>query len=452
MLVFLPLVLLATGILVSVVTAAFGKKKLTRGVTALSLLGCLVTSLPTVSGLYQPKTFFSEMLWLGGTYGVWHVGFCFLGLVALLLGLDTLRAEAETLLLLSTAGLIILSSANHLIMVFLGLEMVAFASYVLAGIVPKNSLAIEGAYKYFLWGAAMTAVFLLGISYLYGITGQMYFHILQGVPQTLTTDPLYLMAWVFIGTAILFKLAVVPFHVWAADVYGSAPRPAVGWIATAGKLSAIFLAAVFLWRLPINDNTKELISYLGAIAALIANLLAIQQKDLFRLLGYSSAAQGGYLLLGLVSSEGILASLIYAFLYGFMLLFTVHFLQSLPKTWQGWGYQKSQALGASVGLLAIAGVPPFPGFVGKYLLFLSAYKAGFEGPVFLALIAALVGMYAYWSPIAQFYAAKKSPSSIAFDWRIAAWVLLLLVVAWLPTYHWGWMDYFYGLGAFFTTR
>jgi NADH-quinone oxidoreductase subunit N len=278
--------------------------------------------------------------------------------------------EAFPLVLLLTAVLAILPASNHLVLAIIAIETVSLGGYVLVGLAWENRLAPEAAVKYFLLSAVGFAFLLFGLSYLYGLTGTLYLHHLWAFKWASWHDhALFALAVGLIGIGILFKLSVFPFHWWAPDVYGGATPGAAGLVVALGKLNGAFLAGLFLHYIELPSVWLMAFAGVAAASSLYGNLSALTQPSLQRMLGYSSVAHGGYILLALVSGpEGRLQGWVYALVYGLMsvLVFGLVGLKAEPldyKALRGLGYrQPGYALALGLGLAALSGMPPLVGF------------------------------------------------------------------------------------------
>lgn len=314
--------------------------------------------------------------------------------------------EYYFLLLMATTGMSVLVSAGEYITFFIGLETVTVTFVLLTCIRHRERKDVEGGLKYIILGSLAAALLLYGLSFLYGCQG----HTLIAAPAAWPIQqwhPILMLALALIIGGLGFKCAIVPFHMWAPDVYEAAPAPVVGYLASGAKAAcfaalARLLAPFFgdLWSRP-----AELIAILAAITMVAGNLMAIPQTNIKRLLAYSSIAQAGYILTGLVqpSSGGLKATLIYLFLYLFAVVpafVVVAFWRRVTdsndiQAFAGMGRRAPlPAAVLLVAMLSMAGIPPFAGFVGKFYLFISVA----ESHLWLAytgFIMSVVSVYYY---------------------------------------------------------
>ncbi len=364
--------------------------------------------------------------------------------------------EGYALTLWAAGALSLLAASNHLLLSLVALETVSFALIVLVGYTWAATHAPEAAIKYLLLSAVATAILVYGLSYLYGITGTLYLHTLKLVDWSVWQGHLlYRLAMGLILMGLLFKLSVFPLHWWAPDVYGGAAPGAAGIAVAFGKVGAAFFLGHIFHTVKALPGWQLILAFLAGISALYGNLMAITQTSLQRLLGYSSIAHGGYLLLGLVSgSEGVLQGWAYALAYGLMSLigFGLVSLEGAPveiERLRGLGYERAgYGAALALSLAALSGMPPLIGFLAKYGVFVTAFRSGLLMPALIALLGAIIGYYAYWKPIAALYQVTQSKVVMPLP-ILSVSVLILVVVGVLPFILWGWMDYLYGVAGYF---
>jgi NADH-quinone oxidoreductase subunit N len=334
------------------------------------------------------------------------------------------RGEFFPLLLFATMGMTLITAADDLIIVFLALEILSLALYVLSGFSFRRSSG-EAAMKYFLLGAFSSAFFLYGLAMTYGATGTTK---ITGVVHYLTgkTDP---TALAFIAVALLlvgfcFKVAVVPFHMWTPDVYQGAPTAVVSFMSAGTKVAA-FCALIRVLDVafqPLTWNWQPVVWTLAGLTVVVGALFALAQSDIKRMLAYSSIAHAGFILIGISSgnSQGIEAALFYLVSYALMIAgaFGIVMLVSgrgerdtSLTAYQGLG-RRQPVLGALLGLflLSLAGIPPMAGFLAKVAVFTAGVQAGAWPLVLLALLASVVAAFFYLRVIMLMY--MKEPVEV----------------------------------------
>ncbi len=382
-------------------------------------LGMLVIGRYTLVGV---------MVVLGATLAALALGWGYLSDHRLPIG------EYTALLLFASCGALCMFGSTNLLLMFLGLEILSVSAYVLAGLDVRNRLSVESALKYFLLGAVAAAFLLLGISFLYGVTGS--FDLASFSSSTLTLAPagqIYLVLGAgFFLVGIGFKVALAPFHTWTPDVYEGAPIPVTAWFASAVKAAAFLLFARVLVALTPNMPTyaTTLIAGLSVATMFVGNLAALWQDNMKRLLAYSSIAHAGYAALSFVTMASIpeagLSSLMwYLASYSVMTIGAFAVLQLLGRhgeevtsvaSMAGLG-ERHPWLAAmlSLFLLSLAGIPPTIGFMAKYFLFANLVSAGYVGLTIAAIVSSIISVGYYSYPIVVMYfrpVAAQTPRPI----------------------------------------
>ncbi|MGK7907849.1 MAG: NAD(P)H-quinone oxidoreductase subunit N [Synechococcus sp.] len=315
--------------------------------------------------------------------------------------------EFYVLLLTSSLGGMLLAGATDLIMVFVALETLSISSYLMAGYTKRDPRSNEAALKYLLIGASSTAIFLYGMSLLYGLSGGET-NMAQIAPALVDSGLAGTLALVFCISGISFKLAAVPFHQWTPDVYEGSPTPVVAFLSVGSKAAGFALALRFLNTVfpALVDEWRAVLAVLAILTMILGNVVALAQNSMKRLLAYSSIAQAGFVLIGLVvgTEAGYSSTLFYLLVYLFMNLgaFLCVTLFSLKTgtddiTEYSGLYQKDPflTLCLSVCLLSLGGIPPMAGFFGKIYLFWAGWQAGAYGLVLVGLFTSVVSIYYY---------------------------------------------------------
>jgi NAD(P)H-quinone oxidoreductase subunit 2 len=323
----------------------------------------------------------------------------------------TSLAEFIAILLSATLGGMFLSGANELVTIFVSLETLSISSYLMTGYMKRDPRSNEAALKYLLIGASSSAVFLYGVSLLYGLSGgeTQLNAIAKGLVSLESGQSLgILIALVFAIAGIAFKISAVPFHQWTPDVYEGSPTPVVAFLSVGSKAAGFALAIrLMTTAFPLVTEQWHFVFWALAILSLIlGNVVALTQTSMKRLLAYSSIAQAGFVMIGLIAGTdaGYASMVFYLLVYLFMnlggftcvILFTLRTGTDQISEYAGL-YQKDPllTLGLSICLLSLGGIPPLAGFFGKIYLFWAGWQAGLYGLVLLGLVASVVSIYYY---------------------------------------------------------
>lgn len=410
-------------------------------VFALSLSGLLITALLSLYTLILPVDLISNidtkisknMILFGGFSAYFDILFCLSGILVLLASRNYLQREYGeykeyySLILASITGMILIAHSNSLIILFIGIETMSIPFYILAGFFRTNQKSIEASIKYFLLGAFSTGFLVYGIAMIYGATGSLDISIISSKIQSGEAVQLYLkigIALIVIG--LCFKVAIFPFHQWAPDVYDGSPTVVSAFMSTAGKAAAlvgfIIIAKSFLPKNSFNEvssilntNFKLIIAILSAITMIVGNISALVQKNVKRMLAYSSVAHAGYLLMGIAANnpDGWNGIIFYSTAYMFMQIGAFIVVSVLERQTDNFisfeeysGLRNAHPFIAAVMamfMLSLAGIPPFAGFFGKYYLFVAAVKADLLWLTVIAVIASIISMYFYIGLILNMY-------------------------------------------------
>ncbi len=401
---------------------------------------------PLFPGIYRVDAF-SQVLKLGLT----------LGLVLTLLGSasvptvrETARPDLPIFLALSTAGMMMLVSATELLTLYVALELSAYALYAMVALHRDQRLGSEAAAKYLLFGAAASAMTLYGLSLLFGATGSTYLADIVAAAPT----PLYTLGVLLALAGIFYKLALLPFHAWAPDTYQGAPHQVAMFIGTTSKVAAIGIL-VRVVALAIGDGAsgpggslRAVLITLSVVSMTWGNLAALAQRDLKRILAYSTIAHAGYVLMGVLtlSELGLASGIFYALIYllvafaAFLAVSAVGQDGSNPTLESLGGlFSRAPVLMAAllVGLFGLAGIPPTPGFAGKWFIFSAAMDAGLFWLVFIGAVNATISLYYYLrmvkyavlKPQADAGASVSSQVPVSGSVRAASYLVMALVVA-----------------------
>nr|BAL52543.1 NADH dehydrogenase I subunit N [uncultured Chloroflexota bacterium] len=387
------------------------------------------------------------------------------GLLGLLLAYGSIRrqgierGEYYTLLLFSVGGMMLMAQASDLIVLFLGLELLSIPLYVLAAFAAPQLDSEEAGLKYFLLGAFASGFLLYGIALLYGASGTTA---LEGIAGALSRGHNLLFS---IGAALIlvglgFKVAVVPFHMWTPDVYQGAPTAVTGFMAAGAKIAGFAaLWRIFSQALPgLAPQFTTVLWTLSALTMVFGNLLAIAQKNVKRMLAYSSIAHAGYILMAFVpfgnplAREVALAAGLFYLITYLITNFGAWAVVSTLERERGQGLNledyaglgsrsPSLALAMTIFMLSLTGVPPTLGLIGKFYLFRSVIAAGFYGLAVIGVLTSLISAYYYLRLVVIMYMQPGDPQTSRDPWLNLTWgtmaaltVVLSLVPA--PLFWW----------------
>lgn len=319
-------------------------------------------------------------------------------------------AEFIAILLTATLGGMFLSGANELVAIFISLETLSIASYLMTGYTKRDPRSNEAALKYLLIGAASSAIFLYGVSLLYGLSGgNTRLDAIALAFQSQSSQSLGLaIALVFVIAGIAFKISAVPFHQWTPDVYEGSPTPVVAFLSVGSKAAGFALAIRLLVTAfdIVTDEWRFIFTALAILSMVLGNVVALAQTSMKRMLAYSSIGQAGFVTIGLIAgtSAGYSSMIFYLLVYLFMnlgafacvILFSLQTGTDQISDYSGL-YQKDPllTLTLSICLLSLGGIPPLAGFFGKIYLFWAGWQAGLYGLVLLGLITSVVSIYYY---------------------------------------------------------
>ena len=324
--------------------------------------------------------------------------------------LDGVREEYYLILFTSTLGASLLAVANHFILFFLGIETLSISLYILIAFQRSKDSSIEAGIKYLILASVSSAFLLFGMALIYTALGTMQFNgIVSALGESGQLSPLVISGFAMIMVGIGFKLALVPFHMWTPDVYQGAPAPVTAYIATVSKGAVMAVLIRFFFNIRGFDNRSLfiVISGIAILSMFIGNLLAIRQKNIKRLLAYSSIANIGYLIIILLTgtNKGIQASVFYLISYFITtigafgvitLLSTCKYEAEKIEDFKGLFWKRPWiAIVFTLSLLSLAGIPVTAGFVAKFYVIFEGMKAGLMVLIFSMIINSVIGLYYY---------------------------------------------------------
>jgi len=370
------------------------------------------------------------------------------------------RGEFYGLILLSTVGMMFLASSSELLSLYIGLELTTIPLFVLAAFFKDNKLSVEAGMKYFVIGAFSSALLLYGLSFLYGLAGstdlsQLKINLAVTHLSLRDIGVVLIMGIVLMAAGIGFKLALPPFHQWAPDVYEGSPTPIAAFLSVGSKAAGlvafakIFVNGLFAFYGPEQspNDWGKLVAFLAVLAMIIGNVVAIRQTNIKRMLAYSSIAQAGYIMIGMVSLNeyGMEAVAYYIFAYMFanmgafaaVAVFEDKTGSCQIESYKGLAKTSPMfAISLTIFLLSLVGIPPLAGFLAKYKVFAAAISIATADPSFswlywlvgVGLLTAVFSLFYYANVIKQMYFAREdSPYKIGFAPPAFAVIIIGLV-------------------------
>ncbi|HEV8513609.1 MAG TPA: NADH-quinone oxidoreductase subunit N [Cyclobacteriaceae bacterium] len=426
----------------SLLAEVFNLKKWVTVVSFAGLIlavGVLIKDWSAISYYYHGMLFFDRfaiaftcLILVISIFWYWMSGDFFKG--------EAHRTDKSALVFFVIAGAIMMVAFNNMAVLFLGIEILSVSLYVLAGSDKENLFSTEAAFKYFLMGSFATGFLLFGMTLVYGVTGSFN---IPAIANFITTHPIPLRIF-YVGILMMmvglaFKISAVPFHTWAPDVYEGSPTPITALMSTVVKIGA-FAAFVKIFSVCFGHFDYSLVYFEQGIMILtlvVANITAVYQANVKRMLAYSSVGQIGYLLLAFSSdnmhSSGIIFYYLTAYTVASILAFTV---VQIIETNKGsanivnfQGLLKSNplmAIAMTVAMLSLAGIPPMAGFFGKYLVFTLSVSKGFVAFTVVAVVTSLIGVYYYFKPIVAIYQSSGQPILISKSQKALLIILIFL--------------------------
>ncbi|MFA5581907.1 MAG: NADH-quinone oxidoreductase subunit NuoN [Paracoccaceae bacterium] len=335
---------------------------------------------------------------------------------------DLLRFEYPVLVALATVGMMVMVSAGDLMVLYMGLELQSLALYVVASLRRDSARSTEAGLKYFVLGALSSGMLLYGATLVYGFAGTTRF---EGIISVATEGDIslgLLFGLVFMITGLAFKVSAVPFHMWTPDVYEGAPTPVAAFFATAPKMAAMALFARVMHDAFGNviGDWGQVVAVLSVASLLLGAIAAVGQRNIKRLMAYSSIAHMGFALMGLAAgtAAGVQAMLIYMAIYVTMNIGTFAFILTMERDGQPVTdiralnqYAKSEPIRAAAVLVlmfSLAGVPPLVGFFGKFAVFYAAWEADLTLLVVAAAISSAIGLFYYLRIVFYMYFGEET--------------------------------------------
>lgn len=389
----------------------------------LGLTALVLTGLVSFGLLGRQESAFNDMLALDSYALFFNLIFCLAGGMTLLMSVhyldmtDIHPGEYYALILFATVGMILMAAATDLIVIFLALETMSMAVYVLAGIWRQRVQSSEAALKYFLLGAFASGFFLYGVALIYGATGSVQLAKIAAHVSANGSSTLLLIGVALLVVGFGFKVAAAPFHAWTPDVYEGAPTTITAFMAVGVKAAAFAaFARVFLHTLgPIHAEWQGILWVLAVLTMTVGNVTALVQNNIKRMLAYSSIAHAGYLLVAMVAGKdlGGAALMYYLVAYGLMNLGAFGVVLAVGRKgepneefsdYAGLGFRyPALGMAMTIFMLSLTGVPPLVGFIGKFYIFSAAVKAGYVWLAVIGVLNSVVSAYYYIRVVVNMY-------------------------------------------------
>jgi NADH-quinone oxidoreductase subunit N len=454
----LPEVLLCLGGMALILIEAFAPRG--KGIAAWVALIILVV------------TMWSETLIIGGTYfgGTYQISgitlvfdltFLLAATLATLFAHDYLDREGieggefYALLMWGTVGMMMMAKGLDLLIIILGLEILSICIFVLVGYHRRLPISNEASLKYFLMGAFATGFILYGTALFYGQTQST--HVTAMADYFATADahnPLLAIAFVLLMSGFGFKLALVPFHPWAPDVYQGAPTPVAGWLSVAPKAATLIALVRIFWAMTpmLQHNTwMKMVAALSILSMIVGNVVAIVQRDLKRMLAYSGIAHVGYMMIAMltISDDSVAAVAVYTIVYAVMNIGAFGVVSMLAKNQNdpqtlddiaGLGFRRPfYGLALTLCMFSLSGLPPTGGFISKFYIFRTAVASGHIAVALVGIVTSIFSVYYYLRVV--YYLYMKEPvegyttpvAGIFATGALAISVIVILVVGIFPS-------------------
>jgi NADH-quinone oxidoreductase subunit N len=426
----LPFIIIGAGILISVLIEIYSNKS-EKFLPWFSIIMFLTAGFHSLFYVGNVSVVMQNMLLTGGIPNIFHFIFNIGAAIVCLLSIDYIKkygsyfGEYYILMQTSVLGMMCMAGAKDLFMIFLGLEIMSVSFYALAGLNRTKLKANEASLKYFLLGAFATGFIVYGIALIYGTAQTTSIDVLTQRFPLLTGNILFLAGVLLFLIGFSFKIAAFPFHMWVPDVYQGAPTTVTGLFSTGGKaaaFSAIIAALSALFRGSLHTFLPYL-AVISLLSMLFGSIVAIAQDNIKRMLAYSSIAHAGYMIIGLAAGnqEGIAGVVFYLVAYTFMNLGAfgiVSLIEGTEETnldinsYSGLAERNPMlATLLSVFMFALAGLPPFAGFFGKYYVFIAAIRAHITWLAIVGVISSAISVYFYIRIVVIMY-FRESPSGI----------------------------------------
>jgi NADH-quinone oxidoreductase subunit N len=446
----LPQLIIAVGIVLSVIIEITTKKS-EQILPWFSIAMFAVTAFYSVLNINQNFVLFGGMIEVGGKPAIFNFIFNLGAALVVLSSIDYLKkygtcyGEYYILIQSSVLGMMVMSGAKDILMVFMGLELMSICFYVLAGINRKKLAANEASMKYFLLGAFATGFLVYGIALIYGSTGTTSIQAIVANYTSYSTNIIFILGFILLLIGFSFKIAAVPFHMWVPDVYQGSATTVTSLMSTTGKAAAfsvliILLTAVF--GLNSQNLFRPYFIAISSLSMLFGSIVAISQTNLKRMLAYSSISHAGYMAIGLAAgnSYSVAGIIFYLTAYAFINIGAFTIISIVEgendsridlNSFAGLN-SKSPILAAALSLFmfALAGIPPLAGFFGKYYVFVSAIQSNLTWLAIIGVLSSVISVYFYIRVVVVMY-FKDASEDFKIDvssYSLAAVIITALLV------------------------
>ena len=427
-------------------------------ILSVAVLGLLLSAAAAFITSGNNQILFGGMLKLNQISLFFDMLYIFIGLITLIFSQGYLekrgsksRGEYPALILFAVIGMMLMTRANDLVIVFLGLELLSISLYVLVGFLRHDNLSNESGLKYLLLGAFATGFFLFGAAFTYGATGTTNY---DGIVLAIANDNILSKIYLVLGIGLLligfaFKVALVPFHMWSPDVYQGAPTTVTGFLCTAPK-AAGFGALLILFNNPLADihyQWQDIFWLLAVLTMTVGNVTALVQSNVKRMLAFSSISHAGFLVMGILvlNVSSISAVLFYLVTYSVINLGSFAIVSAVEREENGLKFKDYRGLGLrypwlaaamTIFMISLAGFPPTAGFVAKYGLFSAAIAEGYIWLVVIAVLNTLISVYYYLRLVINMYMKEEENALISsfniivigLIWIMAAMMIILGII------------------------
>ena len=427
-------------------------------ILSVAVLGLLLSAAAAFITSGNNQILFGGMLKLNQISLFFDMLYIFIGLITLIFSQGYLekrgsksRGEYPALILFAVIGMMLMTRANDLVIVFLGLELLSISLYVLVGFLRHDNLSNESGLKYLLLGAFATGFFLFGAAFTYGATGTTNY---DGILLAIANDNILSKIYLVLGIGLLligfaFKVALVPFHMWSPDVYQGAPTTVTGFLCTAPK-AAGFGALLILFNNPLADmhyQWQDIFWLLAVLTMTVGNVTALVQSNVKRMLAFSSISHAGFLVMGILvlNVSSISAVLFYLVTYSVINLGSFAIVSAVEGEENGLKFKDYRGLGLrypwlaaamTIFMISLAGFPPTAGFVAKYGLFSAAIAEGYIWLVVIAVLNTLISVYYYLRLVINMYMKEEENALISsfniivigLIWIMAAMMIILGII------------------------